>query len=350
MDLLVPAATDFQDTLADIGEKTGAIRRGDAFQDELEWPQRHSGDPIRGRIQRAELRAGLVLLTVDCDLREGLRMRSRSAASPPLEFSFCLTGAVECVFHGTGRRVSGRGERDVLFFGPDVAATAEYPAAQRLRLVEIHVEPTALGAFADGFPSPFPPALRHIADGTSDNLYLRPGAITPTMLAVLHQILHCPYRGATRRLYLEGKVLEVMALRLAGSPTDGEAPTEPRTLRSDDVERIHEAKDILVRDMANPPSLLSLARQVCLNDHKLKVGFRQVFGATAFGYLHERRMERARSLLEEGAMNAGEVAVAVGFSNQGHFTSAFKNRFGTTPGAFARGCKRSGAAYRGRTS
>jgi len=35
------------------------------------------------------------------------------------------------------------------------------------------------------------------------------------MQTALHQILHCPYQGLTKRIYLESKVWELMALVLA---------------------------------------------------------------------------------------------------------------------------------------
>lgn len=38
-------------------------------------------------------------------------------------------------------------------------------------------------------------------------------------------------------------------------------------------------------------------------------------------------------LAREGAVVA-EVALAVGFSSQSHFTTAFRDRFGMTPGIF----------------
>ena len=71
--------------------------------------------------------------------------------------------------------------------------------------------------------------------------------------------------------------------------------------------RIHQAKDILIRQIDNPPSLLSLARQVGINDFKLKQGFRQVFGTTVFGYLHSHRMERAAQLLQGNHIWSQEI-------------------------------------------
>jgi AraC family transcriptional regulator, transcriptional activator of the genes for pyochelin and ferripyochelin receptors len=46
-----------------------------------------------------------------------------------------------------------------------------------------------------------------------------------------------------------------------------------------------------------PPSLLELSRQIGLNDYKLKLGFKQLFGNTVFGYVWEQRMQQARFLL-----------------------------------------------------
>jgi AraC-like DNA-binding protein len=79
---------------------------------------------------------------------------------------------------------------------------------------------------------------------------------------------------------------------------------------------------------------MELARIVGINDCKLKAGFRQVFGTTVFGYLHDCRMERSRQLLEAGEMSVTEAARAVGFVSRGHFAAAFKRRFGVNPSAY----------------
>jgi transcriptional regulator GlxA family with amidase domain len=45
------------------------------------------------------------------------------------------------------------------------------------------------------------------------------------------------------------------------------------------------------------------------------------------------RLELAAELLGRGETAIADVAVAVGFSSQSHFTLAFHNHFGTTPAA-----------------
>jgi AraC-like DNA-binding protein len=77
--------------------------------------------------------------------------------------------------------------------------------------------------------------------------------------------------------------------------------------------------------------LIELARQVGLNDFKLKQGFRQVFGTSAFKYLHDYRLEKARQILALGEMKVEEVALRVGFNSRSYFALAFRQKFGLNP-------------------
>jgi len=124
-----------------------------------------------------------------------------------------------------------------------------------------------------------------------------------------------------------------MALQLAQIDTDC-SKNESKLLKSEDLERIYYAKELLVARLKHPPSLIELARLVGMNDYKLKVGFRQAFGTTVFGYLHEVRMERSRQLLEAGEISVADAARAVGFVNRSHFAITFRKKFGVNPSAY----------------
>ncbi|WP_439566637.1 helix-turn-helix transcriptional regulator, partial [Gloeocapsopsis crepidinum] len=168
--------------------------------------------------------------------------------------------------------------------------------------------------------------------------YFQVNTTTPTMQLVLHQIFNCPYQELTRGIYLESKVLELVALRLEQAMTK-HSKSDCKRLKPDDIERIHHAKDILLCNADNPPSLVDLARQVGLNDYKLKLGFRYCFGTTAFGYLHSYRMEQARSLLEHNQLSVKEIGQKVGYTNSRRFAIAFKQRFGVSPQAYRMGMR-----------
>jgi len=131
-------------------------------------------------------------------------------------------------------------------------------------------------------------------------------------------------------MYLEGKVLELTSLRLAQLLTDEKKP-KALLLCPTDIDRIRNAKDILIQNMETPPSLTKLANMVCLNTTKLKASFKEVFNNTVFGYLRDIRMDYARLLFEDGKMNVTEVSYNTGYLDVSRFIHLFKERFGIYP-------------------
>ena len=155
--------------------------------------------------------------------------------------------------------------------------------------------------------------------------------ITPTMRSALRQILHCPYEGKTKQIYLESKCLELITLKLEQLTQRDKQTAKLHSLNSDNIDRIHLAKDIIISNFDNPPSLIDLAREIGLNDCTLKRGFREVFGTTVFGYLHDYRLEQACQLLQEHRLDVSVIAERVGFSNYRSLSRAFRKKYGVTP-------------------
>lgn len=151
------------------------------------------------------------------------------------------------------------------------------------------------------------------------------------MQVALWQILDCPYHGSIKYLYLESKVLELLTLWLAQVFSIYDSTTPPQPTLSDEIERIYLAKDILIQQLDNPPSLVDLAHKVGLNDCTLKRQFRQVFGTTVFGYLYHYRMEQAQILLMEKRLPISEIAHTVGYNSPCTFSTAFRRKFGVSP-------------------
>ena len=64
--------------------------------------------------------------------------------------------------------------------------------------------------------------------------------------------------------------------------------------------------------------------------------FKQSTGLPPFQWLTERRIERAKELLADRSLGIAEIALAVGFSAQPQFTTAFGRATGTAPGKWRR--------------
>jgi AraC family transcriptional regulator len=86
-------------------------------------------------------------------------------------------------------------------------------------------------------------------------------------------------------------------------------------------------------------SLAELAREACMSPFHFARCFKAATGLAPHAYVLRRRVEKARALLEVGAMSLAEIASICGFCSQAHFTNAFTRAVGRSPG-FYRGARR----------
>lgn len=160
--------------------------------------------------------------------------------------------------------------------------------------------------------------------------------MTSGMKRIVHDIVNCHYHGDIKHIYLEGKVLELIAVYLNEAILQKNSPSLLLGLSRTDIANLQRAKDILDADLISPPGLGELAKLVCLNEFKLKKGFKQLFGLPVHAYVIERRLEIAFDLLEEGKLKITEAAYAVGFGKAGHFSEQFKRKYGVNPSEYFR--------------
>lgn len=125
-------------------------------------------------------------------------------------------------------------------------------------------------------------------------------------------------------LWIQAKSMELAALFLEG----GEAPA---TIPASERRRLLLARDRLLADLANPPTIAELARESGLNALKLKRGFKQMFGIGVFGLFQRERMHEAWRRLQEGSATVSTVAADLGYTNASHFAGAFRKQFGVAP-------------------
>lgn len=155
-------------------------------------------------------------------------------------------------------------------------------------------------------------------------------AITPEVRFIMQQMMQCPYNGSLRKLYLEGKVMEIVAVSIDATlmaATERKAPGFSRT----ELDSLHRARAMLDNRLDTPPTLAELARLVSLNEYKLKSGFKLLFERPVYQYVLEQRMKLGRYLLEVRQLSVGQVAEQVGYSSSHHFSRAFQKTYGFNP-------------------
>jgi len=141
-------------------------------------------------------------------------------------------------------------------------------------------------------------------------------------------------RGTIDPLEAEESILllvgEVVAHAAGASRRRAEEPGFAARARRDLVEA---ARAELGRTLTFATDLTEIARQLGTSPYHLSRVFRKVTGQTLNGYRLELRIRAAIERLADPEVDLAVLALELGFSSQGHFTAAFRTRFGMTPTA-----------------
>jgi AraC family transcriptional regulator, transcriptional activator of the genes for pyochelin and ferripyochelin receptors len=294
----------------------------------IEIPLNDPKNLSKGYRRSIEICPGLDFLIDDYTLQDDLTVEvADGIPGSDLELSFSILGDNYCENTPCGQNFFSAG----WYLGG--GGLFKWKAGSRILKFDIHLEVPFFQNLIANEIELLPQKMRRAIDVEGEPDYCHFAKTTPGMQNLINQIFNCPYQGITRRLYLESKALELIALRLEQIKTNS-SKNISNSLKPDDVDRIYSARDILINNLDKPPSLMELARMVGLNDCTLKKGFREVFGTTAFGYLYDYRLEKARYLLEAEGAKVTDIVQMVGFRDRSYFAAAFRKKFGVNPSIY----------------
>ena len=292
-------------------------------------------DSSLGSFEGHFFRSSIMIFLIDLYVDEDVEITTERQ-EPVVGFGLIIQGSCGRAF-GDG---SGRSAETPLHAGLNVAGSYHgrtsltLAGGQRHKMVSLKIKreyfPRLIEEYAVHL---LPSAGQKLLPSDSAGLAFRK-TLSPGLECLAHQIFGCSYQGSARRLFMEAKALEILAYQI--EELSERIPQESALRGTVDLERLHHAREILETEFADPPRLVALARQVGLNDFKLKRGFRELLGTTVFGYVRKLRMEKARQLLETSDMSITQVALSVGYSSFSHFTTAFKRSVGVLPSQYRR--------------
>ncbi len=162
-----------------------------------------------------------------------------------------------------------------------------------------------------------------------------------------HGVLRIPAPPARRRERIADALLEMDAFARSGLPRASEfalnaleqallwldaANPAPARL----AEPVQEAMVFISRHLDQPLSVHEIAAAACLSPSRFAHVFKQQVGVSPARFVEQRRIARARVLLESTSLPIGDVSAAIGYSSQFYFATRFRAHTGMSPSGWRR--------------
>jgi AraC-like DNA-binding protein len=101
-------------------------------------------------------------------------------------------------------------------------------------------------------------------------------------------------------------------------------------------QRLYRSKELIDDCYNESLDLNAIAKEAFFSPYHFLRLFKKVYNKTPHQYLTERRIDKAKELLQKSGSSVTEVCFDVGFQSLGSFSSLFAKRVGVSPGEFKR--------------
>ncbi len=156
--------------------------------------------------------------------------------------------------------------------------------------------------------------------------------LTAELQRLVEALRHPPVLASAQSIWYHSKALE-LAVAFFFQPKIGEEFFCHRQKQLAH-ERVEKVVAILKRDIAEPPTLEKIGKEVGCSPFYLSRTFSAETGQTITQYLRNLRLEKAAELLSSGKSNVTEAAMEVGYNSLSHFSQAFHQKYGCCPGLY----------------
>ncbi|WP_231714180.1 helix-turn-helix domain-containing protein [Desulfosarcina ovata] len=255
---------------------------------------------------------------------------------PTYGFSFWLSGTTKLDLYCLKESLVFKNRESGFFYFPSREGFFEDMPGTRIHNIVVLIDPHSLGALMEeelyNILINLKVPLRD--NGSISEPFDYTDSITPSMHMILQQIIHCPYQGAGHRIFIEAKAMELIACKLDQLNPSIRKQEKTARLKSCDIDRIHYAGELLVKNLQSPPNIIELSKAIGVSRTKLYHDFNLLYGTTPTEYLRFKRIEKAKRMVQNKNLSLTQIAYSLGYSNSSHFAKAFREHFGMPPSRY----------------
>jgi AraC family transcriptional regulator len=142
--------------------------------------------------------------------------------------------------------------------------------------------------------------------------------------------------SAGSSLFVDPLVMAI-ASRFIALDHNGPRPVQPRRPNQLTSRQIRSLREFVESELRGDIRLSKMAEICGLSTEYFVRLFKATLGLSPYQYVIGRRVERAKTLLDQDQQSLAEIALECGFSHQEHMTRMFRRFTGLTPGRYRRG-------------
>ena len=243
-----------------------------------------------------------------------------------IQFHFCISGSITFNYNKGAYNLRLDEGKFLTLYNPEKHLTIEASAAKNSKVISVLIPIVEFHKLFSSSSSDIP----FFENKSLNQKHYSESLISNSILIVLNQIIKNDMDNSTRSLLYRAKIYELFSL-IFKKTKEIDLDQCPFLNNDENLKKIAKAKDVILKDIKNPPSLIELSKTIDLSLKNLKKGFKEIYGKPVYKYLFDFKMERAKQLLSNGNLNVNEVSYDLGYSSSSHFIAAFKKKYGITP-------------------
>ena len=243
-----------------------------------------------------------------------------------IQFHFCISGSITFNYNKGAYNLKLDEGKFLTLYNPEKHLTIDASVAKNSKVISVLIPIVEFHKLFSSSSTDIP----FFENKSLNQKHYSENLISNSILIVLNQIIKNDMDNSTRSLLYKAKIYELFSL-IFKKTKEIDLDQCPFLNNDENLKKIAKAKDVILKDIKNPPSLIELSKTIDLSLKNLKKGFKEIYGKPVYKYLFDFKMERAKQLLSNGNLNVNEVSYDLGYSSSSHFIAAFKKKYGITP-------------------
>lgn len=167
-------------------------------------------------------------------------------------------------------------------------------------------------------------------DGTRRNIPILTGCSTPDLVSIGRRLVSMRKDDPLSVMELRSAALDFFSRILRNATLH--SMYKSSILTEHDVHILTILKNCIENEFLKKISIKELCLSIGMSESKANRGFKKLFNFTISAFLHNCKLQYAHTMLSERKRNVSECAFEIGYTCISHFITAYRKRYGQTPG------------------